>query len=596
MNRRILSFFISMGVVITTVMSPFSMIHAYADDENAAVLPEPVKVVDFSYSYDELKESDSAFSVVENAASPVLIEDEEMGQVLQLKQAVIKDYSYAEDNNYWRIDNSEYSTIKLSNPYVGREYLKEYDEPYDTVKTVEREDALRTKKTIIQPEWEEGITISYWIKSPSGKNSNVVGFTNERFQIERYDYPNYLNTVRFDKEYNQLSDEDRQMLGIGPSGVLSDSVFYFDYAGYDEEGNPLTHEGKPVYISPEKMGDLYYFNKFYEAGYYIDENGEYLETNRNDIAYEWYSTAPYLGTTEDDHDPGLSNLRYAWTYGEMWLDASSSFYFTNDATYSIQLNPNHSTSYGTLIETQHGNRFYINSWKSNKTFEEAFAKDMAADSPLTEPGEWHYVTVVIQNDWVSYYLDGEFIDVKEEYSSSGMNSLETLQGSYIPWKLFNKGAGARYGYGILNNKPIKSTYLKYVAPTMMEWLVMECTEMTIGGGNLYGDNYYMFADTDEILIKNVVFYDTMLTDEQIKLLAGKPLMYDKESGEYYGDVNVDGDVTAEDALLTLKNASRLISLSESQLLRSDVNSNSNTNAEDALLILKYAAGIVENFE
>ena len=596
MNRRILSFFIGMGLVIATVMSPFSITGAYADDESTAVLPEPVKIVDFSYNYDELKESDSAFSVVENAATPVLVEDEEMGQVLQLQPAVIKDYSYAEDNEYWRIDNSEYSTIKLSNPYVDRNYLKEYDMPYDAIKNIERDYALKEDENIVQPDWEEGITISYWIKAPSGKNSNVVGFTNERFQMQIEDYAKYLYTIRFDSEYNQLSDEDRKTFDVGPSGVLSDSVFYFEYAGYDENGNPLTYEGKPVYVSPKKMGELYWVNKFYKAGYYIDANGEYIETDERDNTYEMYSTAPYLGATKDEHDPGNSNIRYAWTYGEMWLDASSSFYFTNDATYATQLNPNNEQSFGSCMETQFYNWFSINSWKSNKTFEDAFANDMTADSPLTEPDEWHYVTVVIQNDWVSYYLDGEIVDVQKEYSSSGESGLQGIYSSLVPMKYFNKGAGARYGYGVSHLYSLKPTYTKYVAPTMMEWLVMDSTEMTIGGGNLYGDGYCMFADTDEIMIKNVVFYDTMLSDEQIKLLAEKPLMYDKESGEYYGDVNVDGDVTAEDALLTLKNASRLVTLSESQLLRSDVNKNTQTNAEDALLILKYAAGIVENFK
>lgn len=58
-----------------------------------------------------------------------------------------------------------------------------------------------------------------------------------------------------------------------------------------------------------------------------------------------------------------------------------------------------------------------------------------------------------------------------------------------------------------------------------------------------------------------------------------------------GDVDMNGSVDAADALLILKKAAALVSLSEEQLVLADLNEDSIIDAKDALAVLKIAAGI-----
>lgn len=599
MIKKINIFSILLSVIVTSCL-PLTVI---ADITEIPEIPEPVKVIDFCNSFEALATIDEEFEVVDNAAKPELVMDEEMGQVLKLGKAVIKnqecqiEYEYStgaysetrhiNTNPLIISDDSEYSTIKISNPYVGLEYLKEYEYPFEDVKTKEY-------RNLTIPDWQEGITITYWIKSPAGENgiglnSNVLGFTSERFQLQSNDYAYHLNTVKYDIDFNKYTDEEKAMFGelVQTAGVMPDSDFYFEYAS-DE-----LYNGYPVYKNPssERMGVAYWMNKNFTNGYLMNTDGT-IGSMTSYKGYDYYKEAPYLGDNENDHNPNNSNLRYAWTYSEMWLDASSSFYFTNDEEVNFQLNPN-LDSYGTVMGMNVGNRFNINSWKYYYDVEKAVRNGAEAKSPITEPDKWHYVTVIIQNDWVRYYIDGEEIDVESEYSSFGQNGLPILgvpQSKQI-WKYFNKGMGAR-GYGSARNQLRPSYYPEYCSPTIMEWITMDCVNLTIGGGNRNGDAYCMFADTDEIYIKNIVFYDKMLNDEQIKVLAEIPDFYSNHIKYTTADVNNDGDITARDALLLLKHSAKVYNIEEAY--KHDINYDKAVNAEDAIIILKYAAGIIDS--
>lgn len=592
---RILKKIISISILSASLLG--LSICSYA--EEVVEIPEPLKVVDFSYSFNELAKQDEEFEVIDNAASPSLVEDDKMGQVLRLGKAVINNQEFAQRKDEETgttsttgviiSDDSEYSTINISNPFAGVDHLVEYA-PYEDVKT--------TMYGICQqPLWEKGITIGYWVKAPKGNdgyglNSNVLGFTSERFQIQADDYAKYLCTVKFDLDYSKYTETEKEELGIGVSGVDSESDFYYQLA---EE---KTYNDKPLY-DYETLGRIYWMNKNYVNGYVEYDDGT-IETceaasriffDENDC-YDNYSESPYLGESKDDHNSGTSNLRYAWTYSEMWLDSSSSFYFTNDEPYiNEQLNPNHEESYSAVMGMQDCDSFNINSWRHGTTVAEADSRGNAADSPVLEPDEWHYVTVIIQNDWVRYYLDGEEINTLEEYSSFGTASVEHTMGSKA-WKRFNKGTGSRYGYGNDKTETYWCYYGNYCSPTIMEWITSDCVNLSIGGGNRNGDRYMMFADTDGIFIKNIAFYDQMLTDEQIKVLAEKPEYYEGIY-PYLGDANADKKISARDALLVLKHSAKLEELEETEYV--DVNSDGNVNSEDALLILEYAAEMIDAF-
>lgn len=588
--KRVISVFVG-GISIINLLSNQMV---YANEIEQVLIPEPIKVVDFSNSFEELTSQDESFQVVENGAKPILVQDEEMGQVLQLQKAIKGEIEYDTEyesggdmSDYIVLsDSSEYSTIKLTNPYIGMEYLKEY-KPYEDVNTIEYEN----NTIAVQPDWKEGITISYWIKTPSnesdyGLNSNVIGFTSEGYQMESQDYAKHLCTVKYDIDSSRWTDEIKEEFGITLQGVDRNSDFWFELSSED------LYYGCPIYRDPEDMGKLYWMNKNYVPGYLKMNDGTVKESEK-EASYDMYKETPILNSSAKEHNPGNSVIRYGWTYSEMWLDASSSFYYTNASIPCKQLNPNHEKTYDTYISLSSNNSFCINSWNRYKTFDEAFAKKTVSSSPVSIPEQWHYVTVVIQNDWVKYYIDGNEINVLDEYSALGRGDLEFLYSSSLKWfESFNKGTGARYGLGTNKQKPVGTYYGQYVSPTIMEWLIMDSTQMTIGGGNRYGDLYNMNADTDEIMLKNVVFYDVMLSNEQIKYLAENPFIY--ETGTL-GDLNSNEKINAEDALLVLKHSARIEGLNEYQINRADVTSDGSINAEDALEILKFAAGIISEF-
>ena len=61
-----------------------------------------------------------------------------------------------------------------------------------------------------------------------------------------------------------------------------------------------------------------------------------------------------------------------------------------------------------------------------------------------------------------------------------------------------------------------------------------------------------------------------------------------------GDVNLDGTVTAADAMLVLSATSNLESLSAEQIIRADVTYDGTVNSVDALRILMYVTGNVSD--
>lgn len=70
-----------------------------------------------------------------------------------------------------------------------------------------------------------------------------------------------------------------------------------------------------------------------------------------------------------------------------------------------------------------------------------------------------------------------------------------------------------------------------------------------------------------------------------------------ESTESYslGDVDMDSDVDANDALLVLKHVAKLSKLDDTAKLAANVNLDETIDATDALMILKYAAKLIRVF-
>lgn len=68
-----------------------------------------------------------------------------------------------------------------------------------------------------------------------------------------------------------------------------------------------------------------------------------------------------------------------------------------------------------------------------------------------------------------------------------------------------------------------------------------------------------------------------------------------ENTVLYGDTNLNGDVTAEDALLTLQASTDKVALTDEQKRAADVDGHVTVTASDALLILQYATKKIQQF-
>lgn len=63
----------------------------------------------------------------------------------------------------------------------------------------------------------------------------------------------------------------------------------------------------------------------------------------------------------------------------------------------------------------------------------------------------------------------------------------------------------------------------------------------------------------------------------------------------YGDIDGDSEVNAQDALMALKFAAKMVEFSETAFAKGDVDDSNSVDAKDALWILKYAAKMIDKF-
>ena len=135
-----------------------------------------------------------------------------------------------------------------------------------------------------------------------------------------------------------------------------------------------------------------------------------------------------------------------------------------------------------------------------------------------------------------------------------------------------------------------------------------------------GKFYLVLAMNDETSLPtadNIVYIDQATGTTSVEFVVYPS---DMDKGEYYiylssnsgtgltevckfsyfvpytlGDVNDDGAIDSEDALLVLKHFVGIITLDETHKLAANVNGDSAIDSEDALLILKYFVGIISSF-
>ncbi len=417
-----------------------------------------------------------------------------------------------------------------------------------------------------------------------------------------------------------------------PEGLLD---FYFDYQEgfYEKDENGYY---KPVEVTDSKTGKtgpvydyalaslmkaalkgkteftgsarFIFANPNYKSGFYVATDGSTF-TSWDEATYQAYNSLPELKDGEgnvtspstsyfklDDADstvtPGNSNIRYALEDGELQIDADNSIFWVPDNNLGINENSNVSASFGIKAGMQNADVFFMNSWsesrgkdeKENGTYASAL---YVADSPVSvdneknsNAGKWHHVAIVLQNDWVEFYVDGNYVSIEDAYSSRGATSLDTKKS----FKRFNKGAGMRNSAGSEKNMG-NISYGNYVCRLLMDWISDENSKLCLGGIGNYANEYAQAKTTSKVCLANLDFYSTILTDEQVQAI------YSGKTGGVKGDVDGNGTVDLSDATLILKFALNIETPTDEQKNAADMDGNGQIELGDATAALKAALNI-----
>ena len=90
-------------------------------------------------------------------------------------------------------------------------------------------------------------------------------------------------------------------------------------------------------------------------------------------------------------------------------------------------------------------------------------------------------------------------------------------------------------------------------------------------------------------------YHVYLVGAGKKFAESKVASFEYDQKYTLGDVDDSGVITVQDALLTLRHAADLDTLTGTKFLAADVNSSGVVDITDALLILRYAADLIDHF-
>ena len=90
-------------------------------------------------------------------------------------------------------------------------------------------------------------------------------------------------------------------------------------------------------------------------------------------------------------------------------------------------------------------------------------------------------------------------------------------------------------------------------------------------------------------------YHVYLGGAGMKFAESKVASFEYDQKYTLGDVDDSGVITVQDALLTLRHAADLDTLTGTKFLAADVNSSGVVDITDALLILRYAADLIDHF-
>ena len=355
---------------------------------------------------------------------------------------------------------SENASVKLDNPYAGMEELK----------------AEPTYDSDGYPVWTTGVTMSYWMKTVDETASTMLTFKNDKYlSVQKDDVGKYMVCQKFAELYGTETDGEITYEEVTDTS----SDFYLGTKSYYTANADGTGT---VYTVYKDYGQYMEYSPHYEGnGYAVDETagtitaynsvtGEEVKLKSigsagNEMGYWTRYSKLYDEAGGDDQ---TSVVRYGYTQGFLEISSINQFAFAQQVCNAKQMNPLHTGSYGTEIALQSENQL-------------AFTP---TEKATTATLSWHYVTVVIKNDDVLFYVDGK----KQSYPSITYNKKNGIWGNNTCSTAFNRGYRMGSEYDTVRN-PYSNSYLtstysadsRRYAATILEWLTDENTELMLGG-------------------------------------------------------------------------------------------------------------------
>ncbi len=430
------------------------------------------------------------------------------------------------------------------------------------------------------PVWTKGATISYWVKVPSGAVDAAI----LNFNLENDRQMNRNDEVKYNMCKNYSATDETYSMGtqkayVDDSG--NECLVLEDY-GYNVLYNPDYPSEGCYYATPEGGAVL-----AYEKGTdpLVESNWKYL----NYIGEGLYKN---YGYRFDEEGGSNSKITEGLISGSFSLYASGSMGYRQDNWNGLQMNP-YLKSYGQTFDAQQYNQFYYWGNGGYHTLDRNFLTPTMA-----EKDEWHFVVVVIRNDWVQFYMDG--IEMDLDYLEWWGQPINVNTAS----KSFNLGYGHAKCYRTKTPSAADS-----VGTTILDFISDENTVLTVGGLGAGATRLGQekAGTPNGTQVKNIEYYFEPIAAECIKedriVLAPdaepspSPKPSDAPEGEYVlGDVDGNKVVELADAQLALKAALKIDTLEGNALKAADVHKNGSIELNDAQMILKKALKIIDSFE
>lgn len=433
---------------------------------DAADVPELVK------AYAGTQDMSTENSIPEALKNATLVKGQEDVIIIpdpfeEEEETIVNDnpitYDEASNTYTYHGKNSDGSNgfYKIENPFAGKDYSE----------TPTYEDG--------KPVWTKGATISYWVKVPDEVTDfPVLNFNLKERQMERSDLAQY-NLCK-DISYTDESYD----LGTKVVYVDANGKEYIALEGYGENVRANPEYPAEGYYYADKSGGAY---KVYKKG--TDPKGRNAWTYLNYIGsglYDSYSRRYYEEGGE------TSKIKEADIKGSLSLYASGSMGYRQDDWTGLQRNP-YLPVYGSTLAAHIYNQFYY--WGNGGSYS---LKNSSLKTPtMEEKDEWHFVTVVIQNDWIQYYMDG--VEMTTDYLNwwgSAIN-INTASDS------FNLGYGQKMNY-----KNYTPDVIYQQGKTILEFISDEDTVLTIGGTGYCAANLgqNIITTASDAQVKDVQFY------------------------------------------------------------------------------------------